>query len=244
MGLSTTVLLSKLLLGSNSIQALHQHQRCEAWGWISHWGLETNRPESTPKRSCSIPLLPVPANVNPLLFCPLHYYSPWLLNSTQKRKFFNNSATTGKFLVCHHHVCAEMSSQSANRGATLLICSANAMKLVWISTKVGPTRSNMTIAEVSTIFNRAPICVNIHTSTKDQWLWLSPRTTLSTTVWANVWTLRPTVWGDPFYARSREIHLAGVLGHTIADDYSGADAYDEDGPCEYKSTIGKNHCYI
>lgn len=48
-------------------------------------------------------------------------------------------------------------------------------------------------------------------------------------------------WGDPFsYARSREIHLAGVLGHTIADDYSGADAYDEDGPCEYKSTIGKN----
>jgi len=47
-------------------------------------------------------------------------------------------------------------------------------------------------------------------------------------------------WGDPFsYARSREIHLAGVLGHTIADDYSGADAYDEDGPCEYKSTIGK-----
>ena len=30
-------------------------------------------------------------------------------------------------------------------------------------------------------------------------------------------------WGDPFsYARSREIHMAGILGHRIADDYSGA----------------------
>ena len=48
-------------------------------------------------------------------------------------------------------------------------------------------------------------------------------------------------WGDPFsYARSREIHLAGILGHKIADDYSGADAFDEDGGCEYKSTIAKN----
>ena len=48
-------------------------------------------------------------------------------------------------------------------------------------------------------------------------------------------------WGDPFsYARSREIHMAGVLGHTIADDYSGADAFDEDGGAEYKSTIGKS----
>ena len=48
-------------------------------------------------------------------------------------------------------------------------------------------------------------------------------------------------WGDPFsYARSREIHLAGILGHRVADDYSGADAYDEIGGCEYKSTIGKN----
>ena len=45
-------------------------------------------------------------------------------------------------------------------------------------------------------------------------------------------------WGDPFsYARSREIHMAGILGHRIADDYSGADAYDEEGGCEYKSTI-------
>ena len=48
-------------------------------------------------------------------------------------------------------------------------------------------------------------------------------------------------WGDPFsYARSREIHMAGVLGHTVAEDYSGADAYDKyDLPIEYKSTIGK-----
>jgi len=49
-------------------------------------------------------------------------------------------------------------------------------------------------------------------------------------------------WGDPFsYARSKEIYAASVLGHKVAPDYSGADAYDEDGnPCEYKSTIAKN----
>ena len=49
-------------------------------------------------------------------------------------------------------------------------------------------------------------------------------------------------WGDPFsYARSREIYMAGILGHRIADDYSGADAFDKNGnPLEYKSTIGKN----
>ena len=48
-------------------------------------------------------------------------------------------------------------------------------------------------------------------------------------------------WGDPFsYARSREIHMATTLGHTIADTYSGADAFDEDGGCEYKSTIAKS----
>tara|TARA_B100000902_G_scaffold264790_1_gene250897 strand:- start:214 stop:726 length:513 start_codon:yes stop_codon:yes gene_type:complete len=46
-------------------------------------------------------------------------------------------------------------------------------------------------------------------------------------------------WGDPFsYARSREIHMAGLLGHRVADDYSGADGYDDEGGCEYKSTIG------
>ena len=48
-------------------------------------------------------------------------------------------------------------------------------------------------------------------------------------------------WGDPFsYARSREIYMAGLLGHKVADDYSGEDAIDENGGCEYKSTIGKN----
>ena len=48
-------------------------------------------------------------------------------------------------------------------------------------------------------------------------------------------------WGDPFsYARSREIYMAGLLGHKVADDYSGEDAIDEDGGCEYKSTIGKS----
>ena len=47
-------------------------------------------------------------------------------------------------------------------------------------------------------------------------------------------------WGDPnSYARGREIYVACVLGHTVADDYSGADAYDHQGPAEYKSTIGK-----
>lgn len=47
--------------------------------------------------------------------------------------------------------------------------------------------------------------------------------------------------GDPMsYARSREIHMACLLGHTVADSYSGADAYEADGtPVEYKSTIGK-----
>lgn len=45
-------------------------------------------------------------------------------------------------------------------------------------------------------------------------------------------------WGDPFsYARSKEIHMAGLLGHKVSDTLSGADAYDEDGGAEYKSTI-------
>jgi hypothetical protein len=48
-------------------------------------------------------------------------------------------------------------------------------------------------------------------------------------------------WGDPFsYARSREIYMAGLLGHTISESYSGEDAKDQDGGAEYKSTIGKN----
>jgi len=47
-------------------------------------------------------------------------------------------------------------------------------------------------------------------------------------------------WGDPFsYAVSREILIANSLGHKKADKYSGADGIDEDGGCEYKSTIAK-----
>ena len=49
-------------------------------------------------------------------------------------------------------------------------------------------------------------------------------------------------WGDPFsYARSREIYMAAVLGHTVAPTYSGADGIQPNGElAEYKSTIGKN----
>jgi hypothetical protein len=47
-------------------------------------------------------------------------------------------------------------------------------------------------------------------------------------------------WGDPFsYARSREIHIAGTLGHEISPTLSGADGIDEVGECEYKSTIAE-----
>jgi hypothetical protein len=45
-------------------------------------------------------------------------------------------------------------------------------------------------------------------------------------------------WGDPFsYSRGKEIYMATVLNHKVAETYTGADAYDEDGACEYKSTI-------
>ena len=45
-------------------------------------------------------------------------------------------------------------------------------------------------------------------------------------------------WGDPFsYARSREIHMSILLKHTIASTYSGADAIDDNGAAEYKTTI-------
>jgi hypothetical protein len=45
-------------------------------------------------------------------------------------------------------------------------------------------------------------------------------------------------YGDPFsYARSREILMAIKLGHTVAPTLSGADGFDSDGECEYKSTI-------
>ena len=48
---------------------------------------------------------------------------------------------------------------------------------------------------------------------------------------------RDNEWGDPFTGgRANEIHMAGVLGHRIAETLSGADAHDEDGECEYKST--------
>lgn len=46
-------------------------------------------------------------------------------------------------------------------------------------------------------------------------------------------------FGDIFsYARSREVFMACELDHIIADNYSGADAYDKNGKkVEYKSTI-------
>lgn len=48
-------------------------------------------------------------------------------------------------------------------------------------------------------------------------------------------------WGDPFsYARSKEIHLAGTLGHEVSSTLAGADGFDEDGECEYKSTTTKS----
>ena len=48
-------------------------------------------------------------------------------------------------------------------------------------------------------------------------------------------------FGDAFaYSRGREIYMAEILGHTICDTYSGADAYDENGEYEYKSTTTDN----
>ena len=49
-------------------------------------------------------------------------------------------------------------------------------------------------------------------------------------------------WGDPFsYARGKEISAAIKLGHRVAEDLSGADAFNMKGePLEYKSTIGEN----
>ena len=48
-------------------------------------------------------------------------------------------------------------------------------------------------------------------------------------------------WGDPFsYARSREIMMAIAMKQKVAETYSGADGYDEDGGAEYKSTIQPN----
>lgn len=50
-------------------------------------------------------------------------------------------------------------------------------------------------------------------------------------------------WGDPFsYARGKEIYIATLLDHKVAKTYSGADAFDERGACEYKSTITDKIC--
>ena len=47
-------------------------------------------------------------------------------------------------------------------------------------------------------------------------------------------------WGDPFsYARSKEILMAGTLNHQVSITLAGADAIDEEGEAEYKSTTGK-----
>ena len=44
--------------------------------------------------------------------------------------------------------------------------------------------------------------------------------------------------GDAFsFARSKEILAAIELQHEISESLSGADAIDEDGECEYKSTV-------
>lgn len=48
-------------------------------------------------------------------------------------------------------------------------------------------------------------------------------------------------WGDPFsYARSREILMSIELGHEVAKSLSGEDAIDQEGVCEYKSTISSS----
>tara|TARA_R110000824_G_scaffold144015_2_gene311815 strand:+ start:967 stop:1608 length:642 start_codon:yes stop_codon:yes gene_type:complete len=49
-------------------------------------------------------------------------------------------------------------------------------------------------------------------------------------------------WGEPFsYARAKEIYAAIELGHTIADTFSGADAFNANNdPVEYKSTTSKS----
>lgn len=48
-------------------------------------------------------------------------------------------------------------------------------------------------------------------------------------------------WGDPdIFMRSKEIRIAGRLGHLISPTLYGADAFDDLGrPVEYKSTIGR-----
>ena len=44
-------------------------------------------------------------------------------------------------------------------------------------------------------------------------------------------------FGDPFsFSRGKEIYLAIKLRHTVHVEYSGPDAFDDEGACEYKST--------
>ena len=48
-------------------------------------------------------------------------------------------------------------------------------------------------------------------------------------------------WGDPFsYARSREIMMAIIMKQKVAETFSGADGFDDEGGAEYKSTIQKD----
>jgi hypothetical protein len=47
---------------------------------------------------------------------------------------------------------------------------------------------------------------------------------------------RQNKWGNPFVpGRSQEIVVCNILGFTISNSVSGADAYDADGPAEIKS---------
>lgn len=49
-------------------------------------------------------------------------------------------------------------------------------------------------------------------------------------------------WGDPFsYSRGKEIYIANLLKHKIAQTYSGPDGVDCDGECEYKSTTDEKN---
>jgi hypothetical protein len=47
-------------------------------------------------------------------------------------------------------------------------------------------------------------------------------------------------WGDPFnYNRAKEIYTSIELKHVVSTKYEGADATDDDGEAEYKSTISQ-----
>jgi hypothetical protein len=64
-------------------------------------------------------------------------------------------------------------------------------------------------------------------------------------LYEELWQLcKSQTWGDPFsYARSREIHLAVTLGHTIAQKFAGPDGHETDGTAvEYKTTTTNKIC--